>query len=401
MLCVADHRPPDRARLLHLNGQVLVLREVHAGRVGTRADLTHQYGISRGSASELTARLRDAALLDEQPVDPSGKRGRPTTELTPHPQGPLVCAVDIGHEGWSVGKVALGGQVLDRRTGRQRDRQPDAVFRAVSAATHDLTRTCLDRVAVISVAVTGVVRDSRIVQASTLGWNDVDVPGYFADLGRPVLVGNDATLAGLAEARRGVARTAKVSLHLAIDVGLGGVLIVDGRPQTGATGAGGEFGHLPFGDPQLRCPCGAYGCWDLDVDGRALARILGQPSPADPRSFAEGVLAAAKDGDSTAKAAADQIAARVGRGAGALVNALDPELVTLSSLGINLLAVSGAELVEAYQRALMGFRRADAPPVLASTAPRPASLIGAAEAGFDHLLTEAGLHEYITRHTSR
>jgi predicted NBD/HSP70 family sugar kinase len=397
MPVVPDLRPPDRARLLHLNGQVLVLREVHAGRVRTRADLTHQYGISRGSASELTARLRDGALLDEQPVDPSGRRGRPTSVLRPHPEGPLVCAVDISHEGWAVGLVALGGEVLELRTGRHGDRRPAAVFGPASAAARDLTSDYLHRVAVVSVSVTGVVRDSRIVQASTLRWRNVDVPGYFADLGRPILVGNDATLAGLAEARRGVASHVRVSLHLWIDVGVGGVLIVDGRPQTGATGAGGEFGHLPFGDPARRCPCGAYGCWDVEVDGRALARILGRPSPDDPRSLADAVLAEARAGDGIAQAAVDQIAANVGRGAGALVNALDPELVTLFGLGVDLLEVSGPTLRSAYRKALMAFRRADAPAVLASTVPSPASLIGAAENGFDHLLTETGLHEYITR----
>ena len=82
-------------------------------------------------------------------------------------------------------------------------------------------------------------------------------------------------------------------LYLAVEVGIGGVLVVDGHPFVGAQGEGGEFGHMPFGTDGLACPCGASGCWDLEVDGRALARALGRRAPADPRAFAARVIAAA------------------------------------------------------------------------------------------------------------
>lgn len=70
-----------------------------------------------------------------------------------------------------------------------------------------------------------------------------------------LLVGNDASLSGLAEARRGAGAGAWVVLHLTVEVGVGGVLVVDGVPVAGRTGTGGEFGHIPLGDPALRCPC--------------------------------------------------------------------------------------------------------------------------------------------------
>jgi predicted NBD/HSP70 family sugar kinase len=269
---------PARARVLHLNGQVLVLREVHAGRVRTRTDLTRRYGISRGSASELTSRLRGAALLEEHPVDPTGRPGRPTSEFSPHPEGPLVCAVDLAHDTWSVGLFELGGHPLGRRDGQRHDRNPATVLATAAAAARELTAPVLPRVAVVAVAVNGPVHGSRVLQASAQGWRDIAVPPYFAWLHRPVLVGNDATFAGLAEARRGRAAGTSVSLHLWLDVGIGGVLVVDGLPQVGATGSAGEFGHLPFGDPERRCPCGATGCWEAEVNGRAMARVLGQPS---------------------------------------------------------------------------------------------------------------------------
>jgi predicted NBD/HSP70 family sugar kinase len=387
--------------MLQLDGQVLVLREVHAGRVHTRTDLGHRHGMSRGSASELATRLRDASLLDEQPGGPTGRRGRPTSVLKPHPAGPLVCAVDLGYERWSVALFALGGAIVDRRDGRHLDRAPATVLGAVAAAAGAVTAPVSGRVAAVSVAVAGVVRGTGVVQASTLGWRNVDLAVPLRDVGDPtltaghILVGNDATLAGLAEARRGAATDARVLLHLSIGVGIGGVLVVDGTPQTGATGAGGEFGHLPFGDQGLRCPCGATGCWDVAVDGRALARLLGQPEPADPVGFAGSVVAAAHRGDGTARATLDHVASTVGRGVGALVNALDPDMVALAGLGTDLIEVSRPAMEAGYRTALMAYRRDGAPPIIASAVPGPAALVGAAEHGFDHVLTAVGLDRWL------
>ena len=87
------------------------------------------------------------------------------------------------------------------------------------------------------------------------------------------MVGNDATLAGLAEARTGAARGAATALHLIVAVGIGGTLVVNGDPVTGSQGAAGEYGHVPFADPSMVCPCGARGCWDLTVDGRAIPEV--------------------------------------------------------------------------------------------------------------------------------
>jgi predicted NBD/HSP70 family sugar kinase len=203
----------------------------------------------------------------------------------------------------------------------------------------------------------------------------------------PFVAGNDATLAGLAEARRGAAAGVGEVLYLAVEVGIGGILVVDGQPLTGARGEGGEFGHIPLGDPALRCPCGAVGCWDLEVDGRALARALGRRAPADPRAFAATVVAAARAGAAPEGTAVARVAAALGRGTGALVNALDPDLVVYGGLAPDLRAAAPAELERAYRAALMRHRRADPPEIATSALGDDASLVGASELAFDLVLT--------------
>jgi len=144
---------------------------------------------------------------------------------------------------------------------------------------------------------------------------------------------------------------------------------------------------LPFGDSRLRCPCGASGCWDLEVDGRALARTLDRRAPADPRRFAARVLGSAAAGADQEAAAVGGIARALGRGTGALVNALDPELVVYGGLAPEIRRVAPRALEGGCRAALMRHRRQYPPRIVDSALGAEALLLGAAELGFDRVLT--------------
>jgi predicted NBD/HSP70 family sugar kinase len=162
---------------------------------------------------------------------------------------------------------------------------------------------------------------------------------------------------------------------------------------SGATGAGGEFGHLPLGDARLRCPCGARGCWDILVDGRALARLLGEPAPANARTYARAVLDRAAT-DRQAQRAVASCAAALGGGIAGLVNALDPDMVTLGGLAIPLHRAAPRAFRDAYRSGLMAFRRAAPPEVRPAFHGEDGALQGAAEVGLDRILTEEGLESW-------
>jgi predicted NBD/HSP70 family sugar kinase len=232
--------------------------------------------------------------------------------------------------------------------------------------------------------------DDVFVRTTELDWGPV-AAGIVSGADRPaipVLPGNDATLAGLAEARTGAAAGAGTALSLTLEVGIGGTLLLDGRPQRGAHGAAGEYGHLPFGDPAVACLCGARGCWGLELDGRALARHLGVDPPADPRSYAEEVCDAADRGDAAAGRAVATVAAALGRGVAGLVNAHDPDVVVLGGLGPRF---RGPAFDEAYRGGLMGYRRADPTPVRDGVHGDDAPLRGAVALALDDVTSAEGL----------
>jgi predicted NBD/HSP70 family sugar kinase len=219
--------------------------------------------------------------------------------------------------------------------------------------------------------------------ADILGGADKGYPG-------PVLAGNDATLAGLAEGRRGVLRGVSVALHLHVATGIGGVLLAGGLPVTGAHGSAGEFGHMPLTGGSEPCRCGSMGCWELDAGARGLLRAAGQPEEGDRMVRAEQIIAAAATDPGCGQALV-RAAEALGRGIGALVNAQDPEAVGLSGLAAEVYEAAPDAVQSGYLAALMRFRRAGPPALLSSTLGDLGALTGASELVFDAFLTPRGL----------
>jgi predicted NBD/HSP70 family sugar kinase len=365
----------------------------------TRAALAQRLNLSSGSATEIAARLREVRLLAEEPALARG-RGRPTTVLRPHPDGPLVLVVDLRHGEWRWAPAGIDGR-LSAVAARPHDgRDPDAVLAAVRRMVDQQRTRYGRRLRAVSVAVAGTVRHGRLLQASTLGWGAVDLTRLTAGTELALLVGNDATLAGVAETRTGAARAAHTALHLVVEVGIGGALVVGGRPVEGLGGAGGEYGHLPFGDRSLSCPCGARGCWDLEIDGRALARHLDEDAGADPRAYAHAVLARAAASDRRAVEAVRTVVAALGAGIAGLVNAHAPELVTLGGLAGPLRAAAPTEFRRAYLDGLMTFHREAPPPVVLATHGAAGAMHGAAAVGLDGVTREAALAAWAAEATA-
>jgi predicted NBD/HSP70 family sugar kinase len=396
-----------------LSGQVAVLRAVHARPGITRASVARELGMPSGFAAETTARLASLELLTERPAPPTGSRGRPTTALYPHPDGPLVAVAAIAHETWQVAAVQLGGGTVEV-TARPHDRDEAKVLPAVSAALAAVGRRYRDRIRAVAVAVPGTVAAGRLLNAPNLGWHEVDLTALWSPAppdrppdrspdraldrapDRPLLIGNDATFAAIAEARRGAAAGAGTAVHIYLDAGIGGAVIEGDRALLGASGMAGEFGHMPFGDPALRCRCGALGCWNTSLDGHGIARALGQPAPGDEVSYTRRVLAAARVGQPAELAAMQAVARSLGRGTAGLVNAFDPDVVTIGGLGRDLLEVAGEHVTPAYHDGLMRFR-ASSPALLAARFGDDAPRTGAAEDAFAAVLTDDGLRAWTDR----
>jgi predicted NBD/HSP70 family sugar kinase len=383
---------PSTARELRPASLLKVLRAVHDSPVPpTRAMVTSQLRLGRGTAAVLVADLKERRLLAEADAGSRHRPGRPTAQLVPHPEGPLVLSAVVTHDGWTLDTVELGGGTVRGAAGRHDRRRGTRVLDAIAAACRQVVADLPGRVGAFALSLPATVRRGGVAQAALLGWADVDALAPFRWLDTPLGLVNDATAAGIGEARRGAARGHDVVLHLHADAGIGGTLLIGGVPVRDAQGAGGEFGHMPLAGGDRPCRCGAHGCWDLDVGNLALA---GTDADADSagrsvQRAAARVLTSAQAGDPAALARVSTVATKLGRGIGALVNAHDPELVTLSGGAAMIAALAPDPLRTAYLSALMLFRRSSPPPIRTSALDGDGQRLGTAEVAFDGMLTEA------------
>jgi glucokinase len=145
--------------------------------------------------------------------------------------------------------------------------------------------------------------------------------------GLPVGLDNDANAAAIGEWRAGAARGAENVVMLTLGTGVGGGLILDGRPYRGATGAGAELGHVVVEYGGLLCPCGGHGHLESYASGRAatgFARELFGPG-----SDARDLVRRAEAGERKAVDALAWIGRYLGAAIGSFVNTFEPELIVI------------------------------------------------------------------------
>lgn len=367
------------------------LRCLHANPALTRADLTAALQVSRTTAAQVVGDLVAAGLLEERPAAPVGRRGRPTSELRFGPSSPVALAAEIGPAGMRVATIGLGRVVSDVVVLPVGEQPQQAVQRLGEV----LARRCAalgDRVLGVGVALFGLVnRRGDVVLAPNLGWRDVPLADLLAEVlppGVPVTVRNDASAAALYEARYGAGRDAGDVLYLYAGAGVGGGLTRRGHLVPGRQGLAGEVGHMLVNPATGRpCRCGRVGCWETEVNERALReRWSGAPVGPDDAAAARAVLAAAGRGDRGARQAVADTARWFAEGLGSLLNVLDPERVVLAGLFADLLRAEPAVVVAVTTARRLARSGAFDELVTTSTFGDRASLLGAGEHVIEPLL---------------
>lgn len=199
------------------------------------------------------------------------------------------------------------------------------------------------------------------VWSNHLPLHDIDFRELMSErLGLAVAVDNDANAALLAEHRAGAARGVDHAVMIALGTGVGGGILIGGRPYRGAHGFAAELGHLVLDIHGEDCPgaCPGRGCLEVLASGSAIGVAGARLATDEPESTLGRRLRAggqisgglvtelAHDGDEGARGVLAEIGRRLGAGLAGIVNALDPEVVIIGGG-----AVAGGDLLLAPARA--------------------------------------------------
>jgi glucokinase len=142
-----------------------------------------------------------------------------------------------------------------------------------------------------------------------------------------VAIDNDANAAAVAEWKVGAARGKSHVVMLTLGTGVGGGLILDGRPYRGATGSGAELGHIVIQVDGPECACGGRGHLEAIASGRAAERVARELYGAG--ATGEELVRRAEDGEPEAVEAMTQISRGLGAAIATFVNMFEPEMVVI------------------------------------------------------------------------
>ncbi len=109
----------------------------------------------------------------------------------------------------------------------------------------------------VAIAITGVIdpKSGRMKCANIPCIDGRDLARELQmNLGRPVVIGNDADCFALAEAMAGAGRGHEIVFGAILGTGVGGGLVIGGKIITGPGGYAGEWGHAPVAATQAGQP---------------------------------------------------------------------------------------------------------------------------------------------------
>ena len=372
-----------------------IVRELHLRGPLSRSELVAWTGLTRSAIRSLVGDLVAGDFVVEDGGVRLGTPGRPSPQVGLVADRIVVIALEIAVDSLAVAIVGLGGQVHWKER-VDRPRAHSSVDDIVSDLANLVARARDQRPTVdapigVGVAVAGLVRpsDGVVAVGPNLGWIDVPLGERLRSalgLGVPIAVANEADLGALAETRRGAARGADDVLYVHGEVGVGGGIIVGGRPLSGISGFAGEIGHMPINPEGRPCRCGSIGCWETEIGEGALLARAGYPLEGG-RMAVSALLADAADGRPEALASLDVVGRWLGIGLAGLVNVLNPRVVVLGGLFSPAFPYLVPSLTAALEaRGLEAARRlvSVVPAFLGVDAP----LLGAAEIAFEPLLID-------------
>lgn len=199
-----------------------------------------------------------------------------------------------------------------------------------------------EQVAGIGVGVPGpVTADGVVNKCVNLGWDSMNISKQLSLFtgGIKVKATNDANAAALGEMFRGGGQGFKNLILVTFGTGIGGGIIIDGKIYSGATGAAGEIGHIPFMEGETeKCSCGKCGCLEQYISASAIGRITTKileerTEDSALRKYqtvtAKEVYDEAKNGDPIALGIVKLTGDRIGRAFGMLASMFNPEAIVI------------------------------------------------------------------------
>jgi N-acetylglucosamine repressor len=266
------------SRMGQLNRRVL-LRQLQKLGVASRAELAKALGMSQPTAGKIVDELLAAEVLEELELpDLNGGetalRGRPGRKLRLNRSRARLLAIQLGLQETTVAGLALGITDQDHWhftfSLKKNEADPAQAWENyLRLAAREIGGK--DYMGVL-LSVPGIVdeNENRILFSPNLHWSEkTDLAGIVRRVWKkPVLLVQEER--ALAVGHHVANPECEDFVLVDFGEGVGGAVIVDGKPLANPLPISGEIGHTPVLGNHRRCGCGAVGCMETLVSTRGL-----------------------------------------------------------------------------------------------------------------------------------
>lgn len=309
----------------------------------TIADLSRELNISIPTATKLVTELKeDGYLTDHGKIETAG--GRRPNVFGLCADAFYFMGVDVRRRRIEFVLVNFKGNVIHKKENVLfiLENTPEAFERVCEETEKFISELEIpkDKIIGIGMSLTGRVDANNGYSYTYFNFNETPLTDILQErLGIRTYIENDSRAMMYAEKIFGVVKDEKNVLFLNLGRGVGVGMMFEDKLYYGKTGFAGEFGHIPLFDNEIICHCGKKGCLETEASGIALEKmfvarmnagetsVLSEKRKAGKDILLYDIIEAANNDDVLSISLISEIAEKLGRGVGVLINLFNPELV--------------------------------------------------------------------------
>ena len=261
-----------------LNKRALV-RQLQKTGMASRAGLARSLGMSQPTAGKIVDELLAEKILEEVDVPDIGGRGaqrlgRPGRQLQMNRSQPGFLGIQLGVQETLLAELPLGHVEEDcwENSFPVPPTRPDAAVTWEQGLRSVAKKLRAKKYLGVLLSVPGVVDEAnnRILFSPNIHWSEnADLPAIIRKVWKaPVIIVQEEQVVALGYQ----SKHPDDEDFLLVDFGegVGGAVIVGGKPLASPLPISGELGHTPALGNRRRCGCGAVGCVETLVSFRGL-----------------------------------------------------------------------------------------------------------------------------------
>ena len=202
----------------------------------------------------------------------------------------------------------------------------------------------IDDIETIGIGIPGVVDKNGYVSCVNLGLKgdplELKLKEKFPNAN--IIVENDANVAALAEYKYGSMKGYDVGVMLTLGTGIGGGIIINGKPFSGSHGIGSEIGHIILDSNFYTCNCGNNGCFETFCSATAIIKyaqklikegrktlVLNMANNDMEKITAKMVFDAYKENDEVAVDVINRFKEYMIKGIISIIHFIDPDIISI------------------------------------------------------------------------